>query len=447
MARAAASTTSGPVDSRTGADPFLLYGKLLGLLLAGYLLFDRAFAYLHLPGLPLYVGEILLLVGVLAVLRSTTSFRDAVSGEPVLTVLLAFIVWGSARTLPGIQQYGLDALRDAALWYYGAFAFLAMGAVAAHPRLPLVLADGLRRLTPVLLCWLVVSLLLAPVASQAPSVPFTTVSVLSHKPGGAAVAALLVLGVLWLLPWGGDRKRWVMWSILALLVVALVGTQNRGGILGFLAGATVGLAFLHDRVKLLARGAVIAALGLGLALLLSLEVPFPGLQGRDYSAAQLVTNFVSLTSADPPGNLAGTVDGRRVLWERTLDKQIDEGRILAGAGFGPNLASEVGILDEGEDSLRSPHNTHLHVFARMGMYGSVLWILFWGGWYWRMAAASRRLRHEGRYVDRQVAGVCLALTTTVLVSSVFDPQLEGPQVAVLLWSIVGIGLAVTKRDP
>jgi hypothetical protein len=39
------------------------------------------------------------------------------------------------------------------------------------------------------------------------------------------------------------------------------------------------------------------------------------------------------------------------------------------------------------------------------------------------------------------------VTTAVLVSCFFDPQLEGPQVAALLWTVFGIGVAVTTRRP
>jgi len=35
----------------------------------------------------------------------------------------------------------------------------------------------------------------------------------------------------------------------------------------------------------------------------------------------------------------------------------------------------------------------------------------------------------------------------VLVSCFFDPQLEGPQVAALLWTAFGIGVAVTTVRP
>jgi O-antigen ligase len=182
-------------------------------------------------------------------------------------------------------------------------------------------------------------------------------------------------------------------------------------------------------------------------LLLSVKIPFTGVQGREYSAQQLITNVVSLTGADTPGNLSGTVDGRKQLWTLVLDKQVSERRVLTGAGFGPNLAAEVNVYDDGEDSLRNPHNTHLSVLARMGAVGALLWVAFWVGWFWRVTSASRRLRHTSRHADGQLGGVCLSVATTVLVASVFDPQLEGPQVAVLLWSLVGMGLAVTGPRP
>jgi hypothetical protein len=347
--------------------------------------------------------------------------------------------------VPGLAPYGLDAPRDAALWYYALFAFLAVAAMSVQPALPHQMADRLSRWSPAVLVWLAVSLILVPFADRAPTVPFTEVSVLSHKPGGTATAALLVLAVLWLGPDHERRRGRVALSFLALLVIALIATQNRGALIGILAGGTVGLAFLVDRIRILLWALAGFGITLTLMLLLSVKVPFPGEQGREYSAQQLGTNVVSLTGAETPEGLSGTVDGRKQLWTLVLDRQISERRLLAGAGFGLNLAAEVNVFDEGEDSLRNPHNTHLSVLARMGALGTLLWILVWGGWYWRMAAACRRLRHTTRHADGQMGGVCLVVVTAVLVAAVFDPLLEGPQVAIPLWSLFGIGLTITGR--
>ena len=109
------------------------YGRLLGPLLAGYLLFDRAFAYLHVPGIPIYVGEMVLAVGLLAALVGTGYFRIPIRDEPILSLLAAFVLWGLIRFIPGLTAYGMDAVRDAALWYYCLFAFLTVGAIAKVP--------------------------------------------------------------------------------------------------------------------------------------------------------------------------------------------------------------------------------------------------------------------------------------------------------------------------
>jgi O-antigen ligase len=426
---------------------FVLYGRLVGPLLGGYLLFDRAFAYLHLPGIPLFVGEMVLGVGAVAAIVATRYLQVPIRDEPILALLGAFVLWGLIRAVPGVGVYGLDALRDSVLWYYGLFAFFIAAALARSPQLLDCLIVQLTRLTPWLLLWLPLALVLVPLSGDAPSVPFSTVSVLSHKPGNAAIAALLVLGCMWVFPGTRSARSRAMWSVMAFVVIALAATQNRGGLLGVVAAATIGLAFMRNRLGLVARAVVITAVGLGLASLLSLKVPIAGVQGREFSAAQLVANVVSLGGEDSPGNLGGTVKGRQELWSRILDKQVADGRLVDGSGFGQNLAAEVGVYDEGKETLRSPHNSHLHIMARMGLVGLSLWIALWVGWYWRLIAGSRRLMQQGLYARRQVAVLSLMVTTAILVSSIFDPQLEGPQVAALLWTAFGVGVAVTTGRP
>jgi hypothetical protein len=426
---------------------FVLYGRVVGPLLGGYLLFDRAFAYLHLPGIPLFVGEMVLGVGALASVVATRYLMVPIRDEPILALLGAFALWGLIRTVPGVGTYRLDALRDSALWYYCLFAFFMAAALARSPQLIERLIVGLTRLIPWLLLWLPLAVVLVPLQQDAPTVPFSTVSVLSHKSGNAAIAALLVLGCMWLFHDTCSARSRAVWSVIALVVIALAATQNRGGLIGVVAGATIGLAFVRNRLGLIARAVVIAAVGLGLASLLSLKVPIAGAQGREYSADQLVANVVSLSGEDSPGNLGGTVKGRQELWSRILDKQVADGRLVDGSGFGQNLAAEVGVYDEGKDTLRNPHNSHLHILARMGLVGLSLWIAMWAAWYWRLIAGCRRLAREGLYPRRQVAVLSLMVNTAILVSCFFDPQMEGPQVAGLLWTVFGVGLAVTTARP
>ena len=312
----------------------ILYGRLLGPLLAGYLLLDKAWAYIRLPGTPLYIGEMVLTVGALGVLAATGYLRIPVRDEPILAVLAAFFLWGFIRFLPGFQSYGIQALRDFALVYYCLFAFFTVAALARAPDLLDRWLAQLARFVPWLLIWLPFAVVL-PLHLRGPSVPFSGTSVLTHKPGNAAIAAVIALGAMWLFPGTRSARSRAALSLLALVAMALSATQNRGGLVGATAGLLVGLLFLpaRDRLRLIVRAVVIATLGLGLAVQLSLKIPTSEARSRALSASQLIKNITSIGGARS-GELAGTVAGRNVLWTLVYDEQVREGKLIDGFGFG-----------------------------------------------------------------------------------------------------------------
>lgn len=423
----------------------VLYGWLLGPLIAGYLLFDRAFAYLHPPGMPMYVGEIVLAIGALGSVAASRYLLGPIRDEPILALLVVFMLWGLIRFLPNINTYGIDSVHDSAVWYYGLFALFICAALAKSSNLLGRLIKQLSRLTPWLLLWLPLALILVSLITNGPYVPFTSVPVLSHKAGNVAIAALLALGSVWLFANGRSAASRGAWSLLALLVIAMAATQTRGGLLGAAAGTLVGLTFFRPRLQLIMQAVVIIALGLGIAGVLAPEIPIAGAGQRAFSASQLVNNVISLGDEEAPDYLRGTVEGRKELWSLIFDKQVTDGHLIDGFGFGPNLVAEVGMYDpDGQGDLRSPHNSHLNILARMGLVGFSLWIALWLSWYWRLVAGSRRLAQQGLCGRRRVAILCLMITTSILVSTFFDPQLEGAQIAALLWSTFGAGVAVTS---
>ncbi|GAA4556712.1 O-antigen ligase family protein [Pseudonocardia xishanensis] len=437
---------TAPETPRARDRLLVAYGWAIGWLLAGYLFLDKAFAYLHVPGTPLYIGEMVLALGIGGLVASTGHLRVPLRDESILLLLVLFLLWGAIRAVPGVGAYGIDAFRDSALWYYGLFAIVIVAALARWPEILDRLWAGLARITPWLLLWLPAAVVLVPFAARAPRVPFSDISVLAHKSGSSATAAVLVVAALWLNPRGRVPGR-AGWTMLGLLVIALVATQNRGGLIGALVGASVWLSFHHDRLRMVGKALTIGAIALTLFSLLAVDVPIPGLQGRAFSTSQLVNNVLSLTgSGSAPGNLDGTVDGRQQLWGRVVERQQEQGQMVEGAGFGPNLASDVGVYDEGTTALRTPHNSHLNVLARMGVLGLGIWVALWGGWFWRMIVGARRLGRQGLHTRRQTAALCLTIASTVLVSTFFDPQLEGAQVAALLWTAFGVGVAVTSRS-
>jgi hypothetical protein len=202
---------------------------------------------------------------------------------------------------------------------------------------------------------------------------------------------------------------------------------------------------------------------LGLAVVLPLQIPTTASQSsasstqgptasasesRAFSASQLIGNLTSIGQGQS-GSLGGTVAARDVLWSLIFHQQVADGKLLYGYGFGVNLPYLVNdtqiTLASGTDALRSPHNSHDDVLARMGLVGFFLWIALWLGWYRRMVTGCRRLARRGMHVRRQVGVLCMMVATAILVSALFDPQLEGAQAAALLWTAFGVGVAVTSR--
>jgi O-antigen ligase len=427
----------------------ILYGRLLGPLLVGYMFFDKAFAYIHLPGTPLYVGEIVITVGVLGVLSATGYLRIPLRDEPVLAILTAWFLWGFIRFLPGFQTYGILAVRDFALCYYCLFAYLVVAALARAPELLDSWLAQLSRVAPWLLIWLPFALVLAA-RLNSPMVPFSSgVSIFTHEPGNAGIAALIVPGYMWLFPNTRSARSRAVLSIVALVTIALAATQNRASVLGVIAGGAAGLVLLpaRERWRLITRAVAVTALGLSLAVGLSPQIPaISGSQGRAFSASQLVDNVLSIGAGAGSGGLGGTVAGRDQLWTLVFHQQLVQDKLFEGFGFGVNLPYLVGdtLITNGPNPLRSPHNSHDDVLARMGLIGLALWIALWLGWFWQLVTGCRRLARRGQHARRQAAVLCVMVVSMILVTTYFSPQMEGAQIAALQWTAFGIGVAVTS---
>ena len=100
---------------------------------------------------------------------------------------------------------------------------------------------------------------------------------------------------------------------------------------------------------------------------------------------------------------------RDLLWSLIFHRQVADGKLVDGFGFGVNLPYLVNDtqVTSGADPLRSPHNSHDDVLSRMGLIGISLWIALWLGWYWRLVTGCRRLARRGLHARRQVGVLCM----------------------------------------
>ncbi len=435
---------SAPASIRRSDDAFTddrpsLFERLFPWLLFGYVVLDRGFAWLHLPGTPLFVTEMVLAVGLAAGLRGlarTTMWSRSSS----VAVLVGFMAWGIARSIPGMLDDAEVAMRDAATWIYAVFLFALIDLVSRRPSTLGSWLGRYRRLLLPLTVLLPVVVLLGELVDGL-RVPDSDVSIFSYKPGNAAVHLMLVIGFLWAV-WSpqdrkGVRSRYLITG-LAVAGILVLSTQGRGGFVAAAVGGTLLILLITDRSQL-----VLAAAGSLVAIAVAVVVIDPELHlgGRDLSAEQFAENVSSIVTGEGEGELGGNVDWRVHHWTRVWEG-VNDDVPLAGHGFGVNLALEYGI-PQADIGLRNAHNSHLTILARVGWIGAALWLTLWFFWYVETLWARRRHREMGLHRLSGLSTWALVGITAIHVNAIFDPTLEGPQVAVWLWALTALGVFTT----
>jgi hypothetical protein len=422
----------------------VLANTLLAVLLL-YAVLDRGFAWFHIPGTPLFVGEITLLIGVWSMISSPIRMSSAIRASSSLKALLAWMTWGLIFLLLQIPEYGIDAIRDSALWYYGLVAILTVFLFQSDPsrfRRWLYLYG---RVLPYLLLWFPVAMALSTFfANSPPYVPDSTVPLLDHRFGNMAVHSGIALGFIWLvdrdLKWFSSTQR-IVYTTLATMGFLLAGFQNRGGLVSAAVGVALMLMFLRRRRGEMALAiATIVIVVAALAIVTDVTIPISG--SRDISAAQMVDNIGSvLDPSSGDSRQTGTTEWRLTLWTAVLNDVLTD-RPIAGFGPGPDLGARYGVTTNEDVPLRNPHNSHVGVLARMGLVGAGLWLVLWIVWSFHLLLLRRRLMQHGRTVEAGVAAWLLVSALMILTNAIFDPTLEGPHVGFLLWVVFGIGAAL-----
>jgi len=410
-----------------------LYPPTLALLLAGYAILSKTFAYLGVG--PIYVGEIVFALGAVVFLRSGCAFATLTTLPSVLLALL--LGWAVTRALPYVDQYGTDALRDSVIVAYGGFAFIVAALLLEKPeRLPLVVGF-LRALGSVIV---VVGplLLLMTVTGIGAEVDTTLV-----KPGTLAVH-LSGFALMTLL---GFRRVRIGWLVILIIGLGLASMMNRSAMLIGVIPITVAVIATGKWRELIFALALAAGL-VGGAYALGTKIQTEA--SRNISAAQLVNNFVSIVSTDAArgsGELEGTKDWRLNWWHTILSYTFEGPYFWTGKGFGVNLALddgfEVGEEDSNAPLLRSPHNGHLTILARTGVPGFALWLLTLGSWSAMLLTNMVRARMYGdcAWADFFLLIFCYELG--FIIEGSFDVALEGPMSGIWFWCLFGVGIGAT----
>ncbi len=227
------------------------------------------------------------------------------------------------------------------------------------------------------------------------------------------------------------------WWLALIPLEVLFGSPNRGGLVGFTV-AFVLATILVGRLRALVLPAALLFLLL-IAALLDVHVSFPG-AARDFSTAQFLDDFTSTVSSDDDSDLHYTREWRLNWWQTIWDYTVEGPYFWTGKGYGINLANDDGFqTDVVDQSLRSPHNSHITFLARSGVPGVLLWVALQVTWLSTMLASFLRARRSGMRRWAALFAWTISYWAAFMTAAAFDVFLENPMAAIPFWTIFGVG--------
>ena len=496
--RTAEDLSNSPQDRRpTDLLTVRVFLVSFAVVLAGYMFLGRGFAHLGQP--PVYVGEVVLVLGLIATGVAFVRLRLRPVPSRIVWLLLAFMLLGMARTVPYLGVYGFDALRDGVIWGYALFALIVY--VLADRALVL---GSLRRygwVVPVFAFWLPISwnifaieyrsIDLNNLGSFHPLVFFKSGDMAVHIAGSIAFLVLgtSVITTTRMLVWRSLVAAPLIWTAFA------AGTSNRGAILtlaiGMGAVALLAASFRRSRnwIPVLVASAVLVATMAAPGLLgnpspltptpsavaaqseapasaanpsstssatpvstssatpvstssatptLALEPEPTPYAGRQTSVDQLLDNIISIFKPSSVERDEGSKAFRLAWWTRIVDYTVFGPYFWTGKGFGVNLADDDGFQVTADRSLRAPHNGHIEILARTGVPGLLIWVSLNLAIGLGLLAAAAHARALNRPKWVAIDGWLFVAWAASLVNASFDPYLQGPQGGIWFWSIVGL---------
>jgi hypothetical protein len=422
--------------------PLRLAGPVKFLLLYFFLItvFGKGPTYVAPP---VYISEVALMAGVLWIVdRNGVAGAMAPDRNPLTWSIWLYVALG-AGILATCLEFGMEAVRDSAIWYYAAFYFIG-AQLAKDDRLGDRVWRFLRIAWGCSLIWgttdqLCIMLFGEGPSSYGPMLPWrgerllfnSTNELIEHM----ALASLLIFtprlhrGVF-----GGWHKVLALVSLTALSVISV--SRGRGVKVGMAVSMVLLLALFFAPGKRLQSTSRVIFL---VVLLVSASVVGLLFYTDDFLRATQLDRFAM---ADP-SNSSGTAYWRLIWWKK-LWTEVNNVNPFFGLGFGQSLGvynQYVEGTEPGGWPVRSPHNFNMTVFSRMGYVGAALWagaLAFGiGGLFlriWRGRAPDGTPYDEFR---REELAFWLVLLVITLGNSTFGVLMEGPVLGTWFWFALG----------
>ena len=363
---------------------------------------------------------------------------------------MIFILWNSARTLPYLPIYGLDAARDAVIWGYAIFSFILLLVLP-----PLAYKNFIHFLRNAILLWLgwgIAGFVITHYFQFNPLLQsfqkgLFLIRVADYGMPLAGIAIFLSLRMdvdinqkfqpqTLLLLWG-------LWLINFLIAA----TDSRAALLSSGIGLLPLLIFYPKKVGRLLQLIWVLLLLVFIFILASFSgqdsINAQGFK-REISIQQLQQNILSIIPTlgkDSVGNaiLVQNRDWRLAWWSDIVTKISQPEYFIQGQGYGINLALDYKRTTASRtDPLRSPHNVFMTFLARSGYPGLFLWFLLLIMIFYRLGSSFLLLPPTSP--KARILIFYFFFILSYLINASFGVVIEGPMGGIWFWGLIGLGL-------
>jgi hypothetical protein len=400
----------------------------------GYMLLQRSFAHLlSVPGVPVYIGEVLLLA--FFVRHPEASIRRLLAAllhpNPLGSVAWAMFLLLAYGVVLALRGYAasyptLLIFQELVFNVYPLYILLGLWLAERDPRLLERFVLGLSWVIGIYGMLYLLFLNRSPLV-----VPGTGLQLFQSPLGqGAMVLALLAFR-----PKGAR-----MWVPATLNLLVLIGIQSRAAYAGFIAGLLV-WTLISKRIGRTVLVLSLIALLLAVGWLLDVRIQYSR-GASEYSAGNVIAAVLApfdeeaaaRFSSDAP-RFAGTAEWRQAWWAGIWDAtNADAVRTAVGTGYGFELSSDA-VLTSSDPLLRTPHNWFMYSLGYGGWLGVTLFVFL-------LVALTSLLWRADRITGAPFGVPFLLFSTTV---ATFSNFFETPFAAIPVWVIVGMAIAPAIR--
>ena len=253
----------------------------------------------------------------------------------------------------------------------------------------------------------------------------------------AGIMAFLALGLNRHFVKKSILPEWLLWTTWGITFL-LVGLTSRGAFVTVIVAFSVmfGLKPFSKWVKPLFIGAI------AVLVIVTFDLEFDIGLARKISYEQLENNVQSIVGNTDINALEGSKRWRILWWSKIINYTFYGEYFWSGKGYGINLASDDGFQAFSDQSLRSPHNSHLTFLARSGVTGLVLWTILQVSFFLMLLRNYLRSKNRKNQIWANINLWLIIYWIAFIVNGAFDVFLEGPQGGIWFWSLFGYGMAL-----